>query len=79
MFSVTVFLKKADGWCYLLSHFDEGSPITACAKSSRHPAYLKQELEQKLMQNHIQYSVCLLWWPRYLLELKKPKQTTGLD
>lgn len=26
-----VFLKKTDGWCYLLSSFDEGSPIRACA------------------------------------------------
>lgn len=31
MFSVTVFLKKADSWCYLLHHFDEGELITACA------------------------------------------------
>lgn len=48
MFSVTVFLKKAHGWCYLLSHFDEGSLITAHAKSSRRFAYLEQELKQKV-------------------------------
>lgn len=76
MLSLTVFLKKADGWCHLVSHFDEGSlikPVHIIKAFWLSRARARPKVNAKL---HI-----ILYLSAVMadIELIKPKYTTGPD